>query len=362
MLTPDPRSVTERNSRRPRVAVLLEHYGRTMSPCASIRLHGYLEYLGARGEIQLRSLLIEELQAFRPDVVIWHRTSVPTVRDVDALAAIADFIGARMVYDLDDNLLDMDDHGEGRAYRDLTSAVERSLQLAHMVWCSTGALARRVSTVAGGAVEVLPNALDPRIWAQLPQPTAGGEGNPVFRLLYMGTRTHDQDFAFLCRVMASLETRLPGRFRLTLIGVCERAPVDAPWLELHGPPAEVGSSYPAFVHWLQQQHGFDLGVAPLLSDTFNDCKSSIKVMDYAALGLPALASRMPAYTEGLRSGIDCFHADNEVSAWVDALVAISRDRSRLMQVVAAALVSVAPGGFANAAQLRLGCIRRLIAR
>lgn len=361
MLMPEPATMTDRHG-PPRVAVLLEHYGRTMSPCASIRLHGYLDYLGSLGDIHFRSVLIEELQAYRPDIVIWHRTSVPTVREVDALTAIADFIGARLVYDLDDNLLDMDDHGEGHAYRDLRSAVARSLQVAHAVWCSTGALAARVSRVAGGALSVLPNTLDPRIWTRVPPSTAGGEGGPAFRLLYMGTRTHDQDFAFLCRVMASLEEKLPGRFRLTLVGVCQSAPIDAPWLELHGPPAEVGSSYPAFVHWLQQQHGFDLGVAPLVSGPFNDCKSPIKVMDYAAMGLPALASRMPAYTEYLRSGIDCFHADNEVSAWVDALIVISRDRSRLMQVANAARASVAPEVFANAAQLRLGAIRRVVSQ
>ncbi|MBA3486054.1 MAG: glycosyl transferase, partial [Lysobacter sp.] len=207
------------------------------------------------------------------------------------MSAIAGLMGARLVYDIDDNLLDMDEHGEGFAYRDLRSAVARSLQVADTVWCSTSALAERLSPVAGGAVSVLPNALDPRIWTRVPPPTIGGR--PVFRLLYMGTRTHDEDFAFLCRVMASLEALLPGRFRLTLVGVCQNPPVEAPWLELHGPPAEVGASYPAFVHWLQQQHGFDLGVAPLVSGPFNDCKSPIKVMDYAAMGLPALASRVP---------------------------------------------------------------------
>lgn len=362
MLMPDLMPVPSQRF-RPRVAVLLEHYGRTMSPCASIRLHGYLDYLRGSGDIHFRSLLIEELQDYRPDIVIWHRTSVPTVREVDALAAIADYIGARLVYDLDDNLLDMDDHGEGSAYRDLRSAVTRSLQVADMVWCSTTALAQRVSKVAGGAVSVLPNTLDPIVWSRMVPPAlTGGGANPVFRLLYMGTRTHDHDFAFLCRVMASLDALLPGRFRLTLVGICQTPPADAPWLDLHGPPAEVGSSYPAFVHWLQQQHGFDLGVAPLVSNIFNDCKSPIKVMDYAAIGLPALASRMPAYSEYLRSDVDCFLADNEVSAWVDALMAISRDRSRLVRVAEAARASIAPEVFVNAAQLRLGSIGNVISR
>lgn len=347
-------------SSRPRVAVVLEHYGRTISPCASIRIHGYLEYLRYRGDIDYRSLLIEELANYRPEVIIWHRTSVPTAREVDALTAIAGNSGARLVYDLDDNLLEMDDHGEGLAYRAMRSAVTRSLQVADEVWCSTPALAKRMAPHAAGALSVLPNALDPGIWAAPPLLEYARQSSAVFRLLYMGTRTHDEDFAFLCEVMESLELLEPGRYRLTLVGVCQNPPTNAPWLELHGPPIAVGASYPAFVHWLQQQHGFDLGVAPLLSNIFNDCKSPIKVMDYAAIGLPALASRMPAYTQSLKTDVDCFHAANEVTAWVDEIVDISRDRSRLTRVAEAARASVAPQVFADEAQLRLANIRRLI--
>ncbi len=346
-------------SRPPRVAVLLEHYGRTISPCASIRLHGYLEYLSSRGSIQCRSLLLEELADYQPEVIVWHRTSVPTARDVEALAAIANLLGARLIYDIDDNLLEMDDHGEGQAYRAMRSAVVRSLQVADDVWCSTAGLAERLAPHVRGALSVHPNALDPRIWARPPLLADERESRGVFRLLYMGTRTHDEDLAFLCQVMASLELLEPGQFRLTLVGVCQSPPANAPWLDLHGPPIAIGASYPAFVHWLQQQHGFDLGVAPLISSVFNDCKSSIKVMDYAAVGLPALASRMPAYTQSLKTDVDCFHADNEVPAWVDALRTISSDRSRLKRVAAAARASVAPQVFANAAQLRLDRILAL---
>lgn len=358
MRATDERAVPQ--PRRPiRVAVLLEHYGSTMSPCASIRLHGYLDFLRRRGELHFRSLLIEELLDYGPDLIIWHRISVPTVREVEAVVAIARHVGARLVYDIDDNLLEMENHGEGPAYRALQATVAKSLQAADEVWCSTTRLAERLAPRVGGAVRVLPNALDPRIWSQPSSESLGGDGS-IFRLLYMGTRTHDEDFAFLCRVMEALEDRQPGRFRLTLVGVCAKAPIDAPWLHLHGPPPQVGSSYPAFVHWLQQQHGFDLGVAPLVSDRFNDCKSPIKVMDYAAMGLPSLASRMPAYTEYLQSDIDCFHADNDVQGWVDVLLRIASDPAAMRRVSAAARDSVTPAVFAHAALRRLDCIREAL--
>ena len=49
-------------------------------------------------------------------------------------------------------------------------------------------------------------------------------------------------------------------------------------------------SYPGFVNWFTQQH-FDIGIAPLVGSTFNRAKSSLKALDYAALGLPGTRLR-----------------------------------------------------------------------
>ena len=48
--------------------------------------------------------------------------------------------------------------------------------------------------------------------------------------------------------------------------------------------------------------GYDFGLAPLVRGRFNDCKSGIKVLDYAALGLPTMASAVPAYVESIPNG------------------------------------------------------------
>lgn len=360
-MSPDETIVGAHVGRRPRVAAVMEHYGRTLSPCASIRLHGFLQSLEDGGHIEFRSLLLEELHTYAPDVIIWHRISVPTERDVDALVAIARLVDARLIYDLDDNLLDMDDHGEREKYRSMQRAIIKSLRVADEVWCSTPALSERVKPQVSGTRQVVPNTLDPAVWA-MPRhasPLRGPSEN--LRLVYMGTRTHDEDFGFLCAVMQTLEDRHPGRFGLTVIGVCERRPENASWLDLLEPPPFLGASYPGFVHWLQQQHDFDLGVAPLLSNRFNDCKSPIKVLDYAALGLSTLASAMPAYTHSLRTGMDCFHAENRVSDWVDELLKLDADRPSLDRAARASAQLVAPECFAAGARFRLERIGAVVA-
>lgn len=339
---------------RRRVALLPELYGRTLSPCASIRLHGYMEFLHRRQHIACRSLLLEEVQAYCPDDIIWHRTSVPTAGDVEALAAIARWCGSRLVYDIDDNLLDMDEHGEGHAYRNLQAAVNRSLQLADEVWCSTAKLAERVATKAQGTVSVLANALDPNVWRlstsdRPARPTA----TDAFRVLYMGTRTHEEDFGFLRRVMECLHEREPGRFKLILVGVCPDSPDHAPWMEVLSPPQQIGPSYPAFVRWLQLQQPCDLGVAPLMAGRFNDCKSSIKILDYAALGLATLASDVPAYSGTSNEGKTCVVAANDVESWCTEMLALAGDEARLRAVAAGAAALVRPAVFEDAAWLRL---------
>jgi hypothetical protein len=168
----------------------------------------------------------------------------------------------------------------------------------------------------------------------------------------MGTRTHDADFAVLEQALGRLHAERPGSFLLSLVGVRALAGGSPPWLRTLEPPPHVGGSYPAFVAWFTGLSGYDLGVAPLLSSAFNDCKSPIKVLDYAAIGLPTLASAVPAYTDSLRSGRDCLHAENDPAAWADALAAVLGDRSSLRPVAAAARKLVAPGAFAEAVRLR----------
>jgi hypothetical protein len=339
--------------RRPRVAAVLEQFGATLSPCASIRLHGYLAWLHARGEIDFRTLLVEEVLAYRPDVIVWHRIALPTVAEVDALHALAALSGARLVYDIDDNLLDMEEHGEGEAYRGFRDAVLRSLQVADEVWCSTPMLSSRVAMHASGDVRVFENALDPGVWGEPAAPVRGLGDGATLRLLYMGTRTHDQDFAFLRKVVSSLVLHRSVAIRLTVVGVCQAPPGDAPWLDVRPPPGHVGASYPAFVHWLRQQSGFDLGVAPLIGGRFNDCKSAIKVLDYAAMGLPTLASDVPAYAGLAAGGGRCLLAGNEVEDWCETLARLHAEPDRLARVASRAASLLGEDVFADAARARL---------
>ena len=327
-----------------RVAFLPERIGMSLSPCASIRLHPYFDVLRQRGQLAYRVLVPEEVERFRPDVIAWHRISVPDVEGLQQLTSVAKSLDARLLYDLDDNLLDMDDHTEGDRYRHVREAVARSLKVADEVWCSTPALSARVREGAPGAVHTLSNSLDPTVW----RPARAMDATPTtgpLRMLYMGTRTHQVDFAFLSSVMERLQRTHAGAFSLTVIGIRHHDHADSPWLTVRSAPNYVGGSYPAFVHWLQNQSGFDLGVAPLVESAFNACKSHVKVLDYAALGLPSVASAVPAYAHALRDGHGCRLVPNSIDAWCQVLVDLHENRALLRALAEGAGTLVGPAPF-----------------
>ncbi len=308
-------------STRPRIAIIPERVGNVLSLHASIRLFSYFDLLRRTGHATVRFLLLSEIERYSPDIIVWHRGSLSDIRKVHAVLDMASRIGARTVYDLDDNLLDRQDPDAQERFgrhRTLVDAVCESVACADQVWCTTKHLQRRIAMYRHQGVEVLPDALDPDIWG-LDRPAPNSLCNdPSLRLLYMATRTHDLDFGFMQSVMETLHHELPGSIELYLLGVRSIDDYCPPWLRVWEMPCNTGPSYPAFVRWLILRDGLDMGVAPLLESAFNDCKSPIKVLDYAAMGLPSLVSDVPAY-HSLRDGIECFRVPNDIRAWADKL-------------------------------------------
>ncbi len=55
---------------------------------------------------------------------------------------------------------------------------------------------------------------------------------------------------------------------------------------------------------------FNIGLVPLISGKFNDCKSDLKFIEYAMVGLPVVASKVDAYERTITNGQTGFLARN----------------------------------------------------
>ncbi len=78
-------------------------------------------------------------------------------------------------------------------------------------------------------------------------------------------------------------------------------------------------SYPNFIPWMMKNLSWDVGIAPLEDTIFNRCKSDIKFLDYSALGVPGIYSRVPSYKETIHHLETGYLVENTPSAWTEAL-------------------------------------------
>jgi glycosyltransferase involved in cell wall biosynthesis len=159
------------------------------------------------------------------------------------------------------------------------------------------------------------NGLDERIWTA---PMTPSQDQPV-RILCMGTTTHERDFAMIQPALSRLKAEYDDRVVIDIIGMTGRSDLP-PGLNRIGPPTNAMRSYPGFVNWLTSaEPQWHIGLAPLLDTPFNLCKSPIKAMDYAALGLVVLASDTPVYRGSIADGPAGQLVPNSPAAWYAAL-------------------------------------------
>ena len=294
----------------------------SFTPCAYIRLLLPLDHPHAGSGLEVTLADPSLVSRYQADIILTQRYALPSIDAAEALAAHAKRTGAALIYDLDDDLLSIPpDHPEAAELTPKAEVVERMVRLADMVHASTAPLARRLGPLAR-QVQVVPNALDERIWlAQARQ--AGDRYGPV-RLLCMGSATHDGDFALILPALVEIRHRFGEHVQLDLMGFVSTLELPA-WIRRVPVPLHATRSYPGFVHAITQAGPWDIGLAPLADSRFNLCKSAIKTLDYAALGLATLASDAPAYRGSLADGPGGILVANTPDAWREALSWLIRD-------------------------------------
>jgi hypothetical protein len=260
------------------------------------------------------------------DVVIVQRTAIETVAQADALILAIGQMGATLVTDVDDAfILIGEGHPEAAVYAPRNAALTRLVAASAESWFSTAELRAAYAGIAHRTA-IVPNQLDPRLWRDWragPRPILDGD---KVHFLYMGTATHEADFALLRPALDRLAESYAGRFDLTVIGVApDIAP--APWLRRLSPPADA-IPYPRFVRWLRAQGPFDVGLAPLADTAFNRCKSDVKLLDYAGLGLLPVVSAGPAYDADPVAVAQAVRVGPSVGDWHGALAGIVEQPGR----------------------------------
>jgi Glycosyl transferases group 1 len=248
-----------------------------------------------------------------PAIVIGQRVALPAPSETWQLLARYDRF--RLVLDIDDDLFHIDpanrnaftffgDPGTRRR-------MAENLAVADMVTVSTEPLAEQMRQYNDNVV-VIGNYVDA---AMLEYPRPEWDGLTVG---WAGSSTHAGDFMAVSTWLREFYRRRPalrwhsfGHDYGPLTGATRRR--FTKWRDI----VEDQAGYCASMRW-------DVGIAPLDDNPFNQCKSDLKAKEYMALGIPGVYSDVAPYAATVRHGETGFLASNR-SQWLEALNALADD-------------------------------------
>lgn len=295
----------------------------TPNACGYLRLFLPLSKKVVADHFDVRFVGLDDIDNYSANIVITQRTAINTLPNATKLLTYCDRVGARLVFDLDDDLLSLpSQHPEVEYYNALKHVILRLIAEADEMWVSTAALAARYAAVAS-RIHIVPNQLDDRLW-NIPSPSVLVSNGPI-RFLYMGTSSHRPDFEQLVHpAFTQLRSEFGNKVELDLIGIFDEPERSDEWRILRRPP-HTGKSYPSFATWLQSLPPYHIGLAPLLDCTFNNCKSDVKWLEYSALGLATIAVNLPAYNLSIEHRRTGWLAEPETSSFLAAMRHLAND-------------------------------------
>jgi len=221
----------------------------------------------------------------------------------------------KVVLLIDDLLTALPDYNPyaRRIPADIDARLASAARLADRVIVTSDGLARAYAGLHRD-LRVIPNALPDQPWTLLQTAAAkrtstahsvnAKAGNGKLRVGWAGSAQHDADLAILEPVMRATAARVEW----VLLGHCP-PPLRGLLAEHH--PAVSFAHYPQRLFDLR----LDVAVAPLQDNPFNRSKSMLKILEYAALGVPVIASRVGAYAE-----TPALCVDNDSSDWTAAIM------------------------------------------
>jgi glycosyltransferase involved in cell wall biosynthesis len=276
-------------------------------------------------------------------IIIIQRQSEP-----QAFEAIeqAQSMGKKIVYEIDDLLQCVDPNNPAFSYWTPSGAnLSRALNIIRKcdaVQVSTKRL-RNEYALWNRTIDVLPNYLDKSLWGTDDWSDTDWKdfneraNDDIIRIAWSGAHSHYYDLQVIEQIITKICRKYPN-VHFCLIGYWGESKT-GPNLFQELIPSTTKCSHCNNTGQLEKipgtdllyypkklrQSAFDVAVAPLIETGFNEAKSDVKIKEYAALGLPVIASAVGPYRESVQHGYTGFLASTG-KEWFDAMEELIKNK------------------------------------
>lgn len=207
----------------------------------------------------------------------------------------------KLIYNFDDAVM-YDQKNPSRNSLLRLMAFRRTVRMADMVLVGSSYLAEHALKFSSN-VEILPLGLRVNLYNITVPPKTDGK----IRLVWIGSESNVKYLEQIKPVIEEVGSRFPNVV-LRIIG--------DKFFDMPNVPVEK-------LKWSEQIRGLglvesDIGLAPLPDDRFTRGKCSFKVLEYAAAGLPVVASPIGTNKDHIREGVTGFLAENH-DKWLEKI-------------------------------------------
>ncbi len=254
--------------------------------------------------------------------------------------------GKKIIYEIDDFMQGILPENPARPYWEaIGGMITRAMycmSLCNAVTVSTPRLQAEYSYY-NPKIHCLPNYVDKSLWEQPLKNKDFYEkrrDDAIIRIGWEGCVGHRHDLELVAKVLEDLVLEYKGKVHLTMFGF---TPIDI-FLKLpnmhqscpdcsHTGPLEYFPTVPLLDYpGRLRELAFDIGIAPTVKVSFNDAKSDLRFKEYSILGIPTVASDVPAYQNSIKHGFTGYLCKDSYKEWYKALKTLIDDAKKRKEI------------------------------
>lgn len=245
-----------------------------------------------------------------PDLILLHRNFFP-IKRMWKIIEFAQQYNTPTALDVDDLITEVPkEHPKHEYYKRISKEMIALYKNVDFLIVTTHRLKEKYKAYNPN-IFILPNLIDERIWEYNERFNTADKNKIIIG--YSGSATHVYDFK---PIIGALEYILEkyDNIKLRFIGYMPEE------LKKYGARVELISPISPFKEYAMalKQASFSIAIAPLIDNTFNQCKSNLKYLEYSICGYPGIYSNVGPYKDTIKHKETGYLVNNTTEDWIAA--------------------------------------------